>query len=62
MYLIFSGMVYYPSGGMGDFKGTAFTQQEAEQKCKELLEGDENGWSDDWAHYATPTGEIYCVE
>lgn len=43
-YLVFCGDVYYPNGGMNDFRGGFDDEDNAITKCKELSD------ADSWAH------------
>lgn len=46
-YLTFIGAIYYPSGGMDDFKGDFDTIEEAQNFIEEKVE---QQWEYTWAH------------
>ena len=55
-YLTFIGAIYYPSGGMDDFKGDFDTIEEAQSFIEEKVDKDkyyetkEQQWEYTWAH------------
>lgn len=56
-YMIFSGDIYYPGGGMSDFWGHQKTFEAAEASARELLK------SCDWAQiYDRETGNRWDYE
>ena len=52
-YFFFSGCDYYPCGGMGDFKGSFGSLEEAMRQWE----------GSDWAHIAkvNKVGELVCI-
>jgi hypothetical protein len=53
-YYIFAGLIYYPSGGWEDYKGSSAVRQHAIDKAKQLS----SSWGE-WAHVVDiRTGDV----